>query len=270
MLTERAWAMAMQLKEEWQEQPEDKARLKFHALRRLIKAAKYATSLQTLAVASADPRTILEADAYAAFMNGSVSLDKEKWGEALTSFVHAQTVFEQLVKVVDVEQQPLYRERAEQLENNVRLCKYKRDRQAGGSGADALADIKDIKAGIDDLLRAKLEGVMQEARAKQAEAMDKVTWNGATVPIKNSKIRLLLIQAGDVALELDLNAGAVAGAARGAATATDAAAAAAAPALASDMIDGSSPALDRYNALFQLFDDALTLTRQDLRELVCF
>ncbi len=104
-----------------------------------------------------------------------------------------------------MDQQALYRERAEQLENNVRLCKYKRDRQQGGSGTEALADIKDLKAGIDDLLRAKLEGVMQEARAKQAETMDKVTWLGRTISVKNPKVRVLLIQAAELALELNVS-----------------------------------------------------------------
>lgn len=65
--------------------------------------------------------------------------------------------------MVDSARQALYRERAEQLDNNVRLCTYKRDRVQGGGGAasasasDAALDVKHMKAGIDDLLRAKLE-----------------------------------------------------------------------------------------------------------------
>jgi signal recognition particle subunit SRP68 len=90
MLAERAWALAMQLKEEWQEAPEDHARLKFHAIRRLVKATRWTGQLQQLAAATAQPRTMLEADAYHAFMTGNVALDKENWADALKHFVHAQ------------------------------------------------------------------------------------------------------------------------------------------------------------------------------------
>jgi hypothetical protein len=156
-----------------------------------------------------------------------------------------RTVYEQLVKVVEVDQQALYRERAEQLENNVRLCKYKRDRQQGGSGAEALADIKDLKAGIDDLLRAKLEGVMQEARAKQAETMDKVTWLGRSIPVKNPKVRVLLIQAAELALELNVSTAA--------SSSASAAVALAAPS------SGTHP--HRLTFVFVCFCRLLTLTR---------
>jgi signal recognition particle subunit SRP68 len=252
MLAERSWAMAMELKEEWQADPEDNARLKFHAHSRLKKATQWSEQLQQLASKTADPRSALETDAYHTFLCGSVALDREKWVAALKYFVHSQTVYEQLVKVVEPEHQALYRDRAEKLENNIRLCKYKCDRTQG----DAVGDLKDLKSGIDDVLRAKLESVMQEARAKQAESMDRVDFLGRQVTLKNQKVCLLLLQAGDMAVEIEL------------ALTNPAAAVATKPAAASteENAEEVQTPIDRYNSLFQLYDDAAQLVRADLRE----
>ena len=52
-----------------------------------------------------------------------------------------RTVYEQLSNFGESEQRALYRERAEQLENNIRLCKYKRDRLASaGMNTDLTID----------------------------------------------------------------------------------------------------------------------------------
>lgn len=65
-------------------------RFAFHFCPKTTQASSWSGELQRLAGAAADPRTVLEADAYHAFMCGSVSLDREHWAEALQHFVHAQ------------------------------------------------------------------------------------------------------------------------------------------------------------------------------------
>ena len=235
LLAERAWALAMERQEEVQN-TDPLNRAKFHSRRRLAKASLFANRLKLLAEKEGDPRTILEAEVYEFFMAGSVALDREKWGDALNCFVRAQTVCEQLAKVGEAEQQIVFRERAEQLENNIRLCKYKRDRMASSS-TEAFAEIKDIKAGLDDVLRSKLDSMIQEARSKQAEGLEKIIFGTHTIPLKNQKVKLLFVSIGDSLLEIN------------------------------DPSKTNIPVetqIDRFNILFQFYDDALSLIKQDL------
>lgn len=57
---ERAWAFAMQLKQEIAEK--DDAQKKYHNLKRLAKAAKYSAQLEAFCAEVADKRTVFEAE----------------------------------------------------------------------------------------------------------------------------------------------------------------------------------------------------------------
>jgi signal recognition particle subunit SRP68 len=58
--------------------------------RRLAKAVFYAKNLEQLCSTRADKKSLLEAEAYAAYMSGSFLLEKEKWDEALQFFAKSR------------------------------------------------------------------------------------------------------------------------------------------------------------------------------------
>ena len=65
------------------EDTNDKPRARFHAMKRLKRAAQHAAAFEALCAAVGSSRTSLEADAYAAWMTAHVALMQENWGPAL-------------------------------------------------------------------------------------------------------------------------------------------------------------------------------------------
>ena len=86
---ERAWAYAMQLKQEIDDGP----RKRFHLANRLRKAVKHALELDKLSQSNkCDARTKLEAQGYLNLMSGQLFFELQKWNEALKSFQLSQLV----------------------------------------------------------------------------------------------------------------------------------------------------------------------------------
>lgn len=86
---ERAWAYAMHLKKE--NEKELSLPRRRHLIRRLRKAQAWAQQLLELCRESCDARSQLEADAYAAWLGGSLLLEQEKdWETALAKFKRAK------------------------------------------------------------------------------------------------------------------------------------------------------------------------------------
>ena len=80
---ERAWAYAMQLKQEANTDP----RKKFHLLNRLRKAVKYSNELEKLSQSNkCDARTKLEAQGYTNLLNGQYNFETQHWIESLKHF----------------------------------------------------------------------------------------------------------------------------------------------------------------------------------------
>lgn len=89
MQAERAWAFAMDLKSQLEQQATPAKRQ--HLVRRLAKASRHAAELAALAAARCDARTQLEAEAYSLWMAGSVLLERESdWEGALARFLRAR------------------------------------------------------------------------------------------------------------------------------------------------------------------------------------
>lgn len=87
MLTERCWAYAMQLKQE----SNTEQRKKFHLVQKLRKACNYALQLDVLCkIERCDARTQLEAQAYVAWIHGSLQFELELWVKAAENLKKAQ------------------------------------------------------------------------------------------------------------------------------------------------------------------------------------
>ena len=196
--SERAWSTAMQLK---RENTAGEPRPKYHAMHRLRKAAKWSTALLDLCTIRSDKRTALEADAYCGFMHGNMHLEREEWGAALTQLKRTRTICAELSKVSHAEQTHLYRQMIEEVEPSIRFCSYNL-RRAGDEGAEEEdAEELDVEAaaeGASDILRSKLESVLNESRAKQAQDLNELEVLGERVPIRSEKTRICLIRANQV------------------------------------------------------------------------
>lgn len=90
MMAERSWGYAMQLRQEANTEP----RKKFHLIQRLRKAAAFALNLQQLCESGVcDARTKLEAQAYVAWIQGSLNFELQLWKPAMENLKKAQLVF---------------------------------------------------------------------------------------------------------------------------------------------------------------------------------
>lgn len=92
--------------------------------------------------------------------------------------------------------------------------------------------------GTSDILRSKLESVLNESRAKQAKDLNEMDVLGERVPIKSEKARICLIRAHQTLYEIE----------QAAAESTD-------------------TVMAQYDQLFVAFNDALEIVRADLRSL---
>ncbi|KAL3373403.1 hypothetical protein AABB24_005407 [Solanum stoloniferum] len=196
---ERAWSHAME-KKTLPDGPN--ARQRSYLIGRLRKAVKWASLFQELCSIKGDLRTSLEAEAYAAYMKGSLLFEQDQnWDVALKCFKSARAVYEELGKYGDLEIQVLCRERVEELEPSIRYCLHK----IGESNLQTseLVSIGEMEGPALDLFKAKLEAAMAEARSQQAASMTEFHWLGNRFPISNAKTRVSILKAQE--LEKDIH-----------------------------------------------------------------
>lgn len=122
---ERCWAHHMDLVREHDRVKDENARVKFHALARLRKAAAWATQLRELCVVRADERTLLEATAYESWMTGLLARETGQWVEAGTRLQRAVDVYEGLAKVGESAVRAMAKGRAEDVAPLVAYCAYR-------------------------------------------------------------------------------------------------------------------------------------------------
>ncbi|XP_070579541.1 LOW QUALITY PROTEIN: signal recognition particle subunit SRP68-like [Ptychodera flava] len=183
---ERAWSYAMQLKQEANTEP----RKKFHLNRRLRKAVKCTEELEALCSSvKCDARSKLEAQAYCAWMKGSLHFESEEWQKAIELFSTAKTIYEKLAGALDDEQQVLYRQRVEEISPNIRYCAYNIGDE---SAINDLVQMR-LKSGAAGDLSSNLDTLIQQTREKQAATLSEVTWRGRTVGVKQEQVRLFLL-----------------------------------------------------------------------------
>jgi signal recognition particle subunit SRP68 len=239
---ERAWSYAMAIK---RENTADESRPRFHLLSRLNKAAKWSEALYSLCAVRGDERTALEAEAYSGFMFGNMHLEREQWASAITHLKKTRTICTELCRVSMSDQVHLYKTVAEEVEPSIRFCAYNLRRLGVGSGeeeegeANGEAGMMNLldgdSPGGSDILRSKLEVVLNESRARQAESFSELEVLGELVPIKSEKVRIAILSSQQKILEIQ----------------------------AASM--GADGLMEKYDGLFVAFNDALEGVRADLR-----
>jgi len=203
---ERAWAHAMDLKNQIEQDMETKKR--HQLIRRLSKAVAHTGELVQLTSSRCDARSNLEAEAYSAWMAGTLLLEKETdWEGALTSFLRSKQLLEGLFQVGDFEQRGTCRHFLDQVEPAVRFCEYQISRR-GGAAPDTAALLASAAAAGgpgQDVLASKLASLAAEAQAQRAASTSEVSWNGETLPVRDDRCKLAVHSAQELEEQLKTN-----------------------------------------------------------------
>ncbi|KAI8496295.1 signal recognition particle subunit srp68 [Branchiostoma belcheri] len=183
MEAERAWSYAMQLKQE----ANTEHRKQFHMVSRMKKAAGHAATLAKLCDSDkVDARTKLEAQAYSAWMQGSLEFEVQLWEMALNHFNEAKTIYEKLSSALPEDARMVYDLRVEDIKPSIRYCAYNIGDQ---SAMEDLLQMR-VKSGAQGMLGDKLDELVAQTREKQAATISEVTWQGRTVSVKQEQVRL--------------------------------------------------------------------------------
>jgi signal recognition particle subunit SRP68 len=194
---ERAWAYAMHLKQSNYEK--DDSRIKIHSIRRFVKAVEWSELLEKLAKEVADDKTQLEAQAYHAWLSGNLLLEREKWDEALKKFNNAKTIYASLGNIYGASaRRELYHQRVEEIEPAIRFCRH----SLRGEDADIITELDSTVNPALDMIKSKLESVLEDTRAKQAKTMESIEWAGKRIPVDNDKVRIAIINGEELRKEV--------------------------------------------------------------------
>jgi signal recognition particle subunit SRP68 len=188
---ERAWSCAMQIKQDTNVQ--DSTRPLVHLRKKLAKAARLAQEFETICAQVADPKTVLEAQAYAALMAAYSNLESKKLKAALEKFVRAQTVLESLLKIAASDDRAIFNSRIEQIKTNIRYCEYF---EGKADGAVLKSQMKDV----DDILKAKVDAVLGET-SKSDDSSRSINWGGNAILLKNQRINLMILKSEELDLK---------------------------------------------------------------------
>ncbi|XP_018568146.1 signal recognition particle subunit SRP68 [Anoplophora glabripennis] len=180
VLSERCWAYAMQLRQEANTEP----RKKFHLVQKLRKACIYAMQLDELCKQErCDARTRLEAQAYVAWIQGSLQFELQLWQQAVENLKKSQVIYEKLASALPEEDQAPYKQRVEEIAPSLRYCAY---------------NIGDEKA--VDLLELRSQGVLEnfdalvsQTKEKTAAILHEVKWFNMKIPVRIERVRLFLV-----------------------------------------------------------------------------
>lgn len=189
MEAERCWSHAMELKLYANTEP----RKKFHMVRKLSKASKYADDLKDLCnIDQVDARTKLEVQAYSYWMTANMKFEVQNWQTAIDLYTQSRSIYEKLSSAfMDEDTKMLYLQRVEEISPNIRYCAYNLGQ--GGLDINELMKMRS-KATGQDMLAAKIDAAIKETREKLASSFGEVTWRGKTVPLRNEKARVFILR----------------------------------------------------------------------------
>lgn len=132
-----------------------------------------------------DARTKLEAEAYVAWMHGTLHFELSLWKSAAESFKKAQVIYENLAQALPEEEQGIYRSKVDELTPSLRYCAY---------------NIGDGGGSIDDLLELRARGLLEnldilvaQTKTQSSEALQTTEWRGRKVTVRPERVRLFLL-----------------------------------------------------------------------------
>lgn len=158
---------------------------RYHLIARLRKAVTHTLHLEYVVQSPlCDARTKLEAQAYSAWMQGTLCFELQDWKQASEKLLLAQTIYEKLASALNEDEQIIYKQRVEELNPNLRYCAY----NIGDSTAQQ--DLLNMRSQGG---KSELDALIAQTREKQAASLLELTWRGRTVPVRLEKIRVFLL-----------------------------------------------------------------------------
>ena len=132
-------------------------------------------------------------------MRGVHFFHKEDWKQAVESLSHAKTIYERISTTVDEDTRALYRQRIEETNPQIRFCAYNIGDESAVEDLIRMRLQPGTAMGQDVL--SKLDDLIAQNRGRQSGS--EISWLGKTIPIKNQKVRVLLISSDEVMKQLD-------------------------------------------------------------------
>ncbi|KAL7319269.1 signal recognition particle subunit srp68 [Mucor circinelloides] len=198
--TERAWAFAMELKQESANSMETRHR--HHLVKRLKRASQHAEALYTLCQEqTVDIRTVLDVKAYASLMKGYLYFEQQQWQEAMNQFVESRTVYEKFAKTNSTaEQEALCYSAIDEIDPNIRFCAYKLQ-LSGGQDVEGIVG-KHQGPGMDQL-KEQLAKISDDKSKDQT--LKTFVWRDKQFTIKNQSLAQSVIKAQDTRKSIQPN-----------------------------------------------------------------
>lgn len=208
---ERAWAYAMQLKEDdnldKSENGEDaNSRIKFHLNGRLRKAAEWSQRLAEICAVRADVRTSLEAEAYAAYMAGNLAFHREEHVVALDKFDTARRIYADLSQVGTSSQKELFSRSANELQPFIRFCEHRlalQGRSVKSTDTSSLELQSSGDGANNALLQSKIDLVLLEARKQKVARLESVEWKQQQLTVPTQEIGMAVVRTTELGAKLD-------------------------------------------------------------------
>jgi signal recognition particle subunit SRP68 len=121
---ERRWAKGQMMKAHMTNVGQDIKALRYNISKKFMNAAKSAGKLHELSKETCDTQTILEAEAYYAFLQSNFLIFKRKFDEALTLLKRAANIYEKISSLKDTIESISYKEKISSIKTSIRLCMY--------------------------------------------------------------------------------------------------------------------------------------------------
>lgn len=182
LMAERGWAFGMQKKGE-QAAMGHSLKRRGTMLRKFTQAVKASNALTALCGRMCDARTCLEAEGYSEMIKGISCMENDrKWNQALRHFTKTKKILEGLAKVSEVEVQSVFVQAVEELEPNLRFCRYQLEKS---NEQTELPTFDELQARL-----AEME-IDVKPKAETVSALS-ITWCHNQYPVKNEKLSELL------------------------------------------------------------------------------
>lgn len=157
-----------------------------------MKAAYWSQQLLDVCVEKANARTVLEAEAYANYMKGNLTLYREDWKAALQHYSTAQKIYAELGQIGNLEQRDLLQMHLNDATPFVRYCEY--NLNAMGVSSEDISSQKEKliqlreDGGGNSFLDEKIGSLLNATAKKEAESISSIEWRNSTLPVRNNEV----------------------------------------------------------------------------------
>lgn len=160
---------------------------------RNIKTFTCSTNFQT---EFCDARTKLEAEAYSAWMHGTLQFELGLFGKASENLKKAEMVYQNLAEALPEEERTLYAGKVAELLPSLRYCAYRISEGTEEGGKEGHRD--EMRMDLDNL-----HTLVAQTKTESSDTLQTMDWRGRKVTVRPEKVRLFLlgIQEVDTAVE---------------------------------------------------------------------